>query len=142
MAIARIDSIECCSPWEFLAQPVMASPFGAQPGTITLDHWVSMAGHPVVLVDDTEEELVKPRNMEFFDVLNRLKQLQQGEISGNVCFQFLSILNFLFRGKLMKSFASLWKESIPSMPSLSRTHLKYFHTKTTWTKKSSPFQTA
>lgn len=29
----------------------MASPFGAQPGTITIDHWVSMAGHPVVVVE-------------------------------------------------------------------------------------------
>lgn len=92
MAIARIDSIECCSPWEFLAQPVMASPFGAQPGTITLDHWVSMAGHPVVVMEDTEEGLAKPREMEFFDVLNRLEQLQQGEISGDVCFSFLTFL--------------------------------------------------
>lgn len=113
MAIARIDSIECCSPWEFLAQPVMASPFGAQPGTITLDHWVSMAGHPVVVVDDTEEGLVQPREMEFFDVLNRLKELQQGEISGEVCFH--SFPFELSLGKLIKS-ASLRKESTPSMP--------------------------
>lgn len=95
MAIAHIDSIECCSPWEFLAQPVMASPFGAQPGTITIDHWVSMAGHPAVVVDDGEGGLVKPREMDFFDVLNRLKQLQRGEITGDVCFPtlffFLSI---------------------------------------------------
>lgn len=48
----------------------MASPFGAQPGTITIDHWVSMAGYPIVVVDDVEEGLVKPREMEFFDVLN------------------------------------------------------------------------
>lgn len=64
----------------------MASPFGVQPGAITIDHWVSMAGHPVVVVDDIEEWLVKPREMEFFDILNRLKQLQRGEITGDVCF--------------------------------------------------------
>lgn len=91
----------------------MASPFGAQPGTITLDHWVSMAGHPVVVVDDTEEGLVQPREMEFFDVLNRLKELQQGEISGEVCFH--SFPFELSLGKLIKS-ASLRKESTPSMP--------------------------
>lgn len=135
MAIARIDSIECCSPWEFLAQPVMASPFGAQPGTITLDHWVSMACHPVVVVEDTEEGLAKPREMEFFDVLNRLEQLQQGEISGDVCFH--SLLSF---GKLI-NYASLRKESTLSMPSCSRTHPNCSRTKTTWSKKSSPFQT-
>lgn len=67
----------------------MASPFGAQPGTITIDHWVSMAGHPVVVVDDAEGGLVKPREMDFFDVLNRLKQLQRGEITGDVCFPTL-----------------------------------------------------
>ncbi len=114
MAIARIDSIECCSPWEFLAQPVMASPFGAQSGTITIDHWVSMAGHPVVVVDDMEEGLVKPREMEFFDVLNRINQLQRGEITGDVCFHSFPF-EISFR-KLMNP-PSLWKGSIHSMPS-------------------------
>lgn len=114
MAIVRIDSMECCSPWEFLAQPVMTSPFGAQPGTITLDHWVSMAGHPVVLVDDTEEGLVKPREMEFFDVLNRLKQLQQGEISGDVCFHsFPFEISFWEANKVLPAYG---KRALPLCP--------------------------
>lgn len=90
----------------------MASPFGAQPGTITIDHWVSMAGHPVVVVDDMEEWLVKPREMDFFDVLDRLKQLQRGEITGDVCLHSSPFeLSF---GKLMNP-PSLWKGNIHSM---------------------------
>ncbi len=83
MSIACIEAVECCSPWEFLAQPVMASQFGIQPGTITLDHWVSLAGQPVVL-GDSDLVGVRPRKMSFYDVLDRLKRLQHGEIDGDV----------------------------------------------------------
>lgn len=73
-----------------------------------------MVGHPVMAVDDMDEGLVQPREMEFFSVLNQLKQLQQAEIYGDVSFHsFPFELTF---GKLINS-PSLWKESTPFMPS-------------------------
>ena len=61
---------------------------------------------------------MKPREMDFFDVLNRLKQLQRGEITGDVCFHtffFLLHLNFSLGPRPSKS-----PSLLPTTPSRRR----------------------
>jgi hypothetical protein len=64
-------------PWETLEQPSYASCFGTRPGTVTLNHWASIAGAlppPITLRDSG----VVPREAELDQIMQRLKHLQAG----------------------------------------------------------------
>ncbi|KAK3946140.1 VTC domain-containing protein [Diplogelasinospora grovesii] len=64
-------------PWETLEQPSMAFCFGRRPGTITLNHWVSMASviPPAIALRDPG---VAPREIDLEGIFERLKQLERG----------------------------------------------------------------
>lgn len=91
MSLALNTAVECVSPWEILERPVIASPFGPQPNTITLDHWISLGGYHMESVDAADSDRdsdsvsgVQPRRMEFYDILNRLNVLQHSEVGEDV----------------------------------------------------------
>ncbi|RFU26124.1 hypothetical protein B7463_g10218, partial [Scytalidium lignicola] len=64
-------------PWETLEHPSMAFYYGHQPGTITLNHWVSLAGNPFPAIE-LRDPGVKPRNVEFSAIIERLIYLEGG----------------------------------------------------------------
>ncbi|KAH8888283.1 hypothetical protein GQ53DRAFT_261788 [Thozetella sp. PMI_491] len=65
------------NPWETLEQPSCAFRFGRRPGTVTLNHWVSMASviPPVISLRDPG---VEPREIELDRIFERLKELERG----------------------------------------------------------------
>jgi hypothetical protein len=71
------DSEPARHPWETLEQPSMAFCYGARPGTITLNHWVSSFGKPNLTVELVEPD-VKPRGVELSTILERLIYLEGG----------------------------------------------------------------
>ncbi|AEO71663.1 uncharacterized protein THITE_2059279 [Thermothielavioides terrestris NRRL 8126] len=64
-------------PWETLEQPSYAFCFGKRPGTITLNHWVSMASvlPPAIALRDAG---VAPRDIDLEGIFARLKELDGG----------------------------------------------------------------
>jgi len=74
----RLQGLEKAThPWETLEQPSMAFYNGVRPGTITLNHWVSLSGKmnpPIELRDPG----VVPREVELPTVLERLIYLEGG----------------------------------------------------------------
>lgn len=64
-------------PWETLEQPSMSFCYGARPGTITLNHWVSSFGRPSVSVELVEPD-AKPREVKLSTILERLIYLEGG----------------------------------------------------------------
>ncbi|POR31128.1 Uncharacterized protein TPAR_08661 [Tolypocladium paradoxum] len=64
-------------PWETLEQPSCAFLYGQRPGTITLNHWASMASvlPPTIALRDSG---VAPRDMDLARILERLEELQAG----------------------------------------------------------------
>jgi hypothetical protein len=64
-------------PWETLEQPSLAFCYGDRPGTITLNHWVSLSGNvnPTIELRDLG---VKPRDVELSTILKRLIHLESG----------------------------------------------------------------
>lgn len=64
-------------PWETLEQPSYAFFFGKRPGTITLNHWVSMSSvlPPSIALRDLG---VAPREVELDVILQRIKELERG----------------------------------------------------------------
>ncbi|KAI4599257.1 hypothetical protein KJ359_002216 [Pestalotiopsis sp. 9143b] len=65
-------------PWETLEQPSLAFGFGARPGTITLNHWASLASviPPGIELRDPG---VKPREVDLVQIFERLLELENGE---------------------------------------------------------------
>jgi hypothetical protein len=64
-------------PWETLEQPSMSFCYGAQPGTITLNHWVALSGQPAPPIE-LRDPGVKPREVELSVILERLIYLEHG----------------------------------------------------------------
>ncbi|KAG5958057.1 hypothetical protein E4U58_005557 [Claviceps cyperi] len=64
-------------PWETLEQPSCAFLYGARPGTITLNHWVSMYSSlpPAIALRDSG---VVPRSMDLYQIMERFQELQAG----------------------------------------------------------------
>lgn len=65
------------APWETLEQPSCSFMFGHRPGTVTLNHWVSL-GSKVPESIMLRDSGVLPRPMDLFQVLERLRELQAG----------------------------------------------------------------
>lgn len=64
-------------PWETLEQPSLSFCYGYRPGTITLNHWVSLSGKPNPRIELRDPD-VKPREVELSTILQRLIDLQGG----------------------------------------------------------------
>ena len=64
-------------PWETLEQPSMAFCYGARPGEITFNHWISLSGVPSPNIE-LRDPGVKPRDVELVTILKRLKYLEGG----------------------------------------------------------------
>lgn len=64
-------------PWETLEQPSFAFCYGEIPGTITLNHWISMSSRlkPTVALRDPG---VKPREVDLATIIDRLICLETG----------------------------------------------------------------
>ena len=71
------DSDPAQHPWETLEQPSMAFCYGARPGTITLNHWVSSFGKPNLTMELADPD-VRPREVELSPILERLIYLEGG----------------------------------------------------------------
>lgn len=64
-------------PWETLEQPSMEFCYGTRPGTITLNHWVSLSGKPNPQFE-LRDPGVKPRDVDLSTILERLIYLEGG----------------------------------------------------------------
>ncbi|KAK0634872.1 hypothetical protein B0T17DRAFT_481537 [Bombardia bombarda] len=76
MTLRILGSGPAVYPWETLEQPSCSFCFGNRPGTITLNHWASMASvlpPPIALRDPG----VAPREIELDRILERLKELER-----------------------------------------------------------------
>jgi hypothetical protein len=62
-------------PWETLEQPSMAFCYGTQPGSVTLNHWVALSGHPAPPIE-LRDPGVKPREVDLSTILERLIYLE------------------------------------------------------------------
>jgi hypothetical protein len=70
-------SEEAKHPWETLEQPSMEFCYGSRPGTVTLNHWVSLSGKPHFALE-LRDLGVKPREVDFSTILERLIFLENG----------------------------------------------------------------
>ncbi|OAQ79862.1 VTC domain-containing protein [Purpureocillium lilacinum] len=77
MTLRMLGQGHASYPWETLEQPSCAFMYGRRPGTITLNHWASMASvvPPAIALRDAG---VEPRPMDLFRIFERLKELQSG----------------------------------------------------------------
>ncbi|KAM7200516.1 VTC domain containing protein [Naviculisporaceae sp. PSN 640] len=77
MTLRLLGSGQATYPWETLEQPSYTFCFGKRPGTITLNHWVSMASAfpPTIALRDPG---VMPREIELYHIFERLKSLERG----------------------------------------------------------------
>ncbi|KAK0613860.1 hypothetical protein B0T14DRAFT_288382 [Immersiella caudata] len=77
MTLRLVGSWPATYPWETLEQPSFSFCFGRRPGTITLNHWASMASvvPPSISLRDPG---ILPREMDLEGVLERLKELERG----------------------------------------------------------------
>jgi hypothetical protein len=64
-------------PWETLEQPSLEFCYGSRPGTITLNHWVSLSSSPNPTIE-LRDPGVKPREVELSTILERLIFLEKG----------------------------------------------------------------
>ncbi|PQE24723.1 VTC domain-containing protein [Rutstroemia sp. NJR-2017a WRK4] len=63
--------------WETLEQPSMAFCYGVLPGTVTLNHWVGLAGRPNPAIE-LRDSGVLPRDVALGMILERLQYLETG----------------------------------------------------------------
>ncbi|KAL2265684.1 hypothetical protein VTJ83DRAFT_6784 [Remersonia thermophila] len=77
MTLRLSESGPATYPWETLEQPSYAFCYGKRPGTVTLNHWVSMASSlpPSIGLRDAG---VAPREISLEDIFVRLKELDRG----------------------------------------------------------------
>jgi hypothetical protein len=64
-------------PWETLEQPSLSFWYGTRPGTVTLNHWLSLSGHPNPPIE-LRDPGVKPRDVDLSTILERLIYLEGG----------------------------------------------------------------
>jgi hypothetical protein len=76
MSLPIVSSSPALEPWETLEQPSMAFAFGPSPGSITLNHWVSLSS--TIRVGIRVESDAQPRSMPLLSILERLRKLEQG----------------------------------------------------------------
>jgi hypothetical protein len=62
-------------PWDTLEQPSLEFCYGARPGTITLNQWVSMSGNPNPAIE-LRDPRVMPRAVDLSIILERLNFLE------------------------------------------------------------------
>lgn len=62
-------------PWETLEHPSLSFRTGSRPGTVTLNHWVSLSGKPNPAIE-LREPGMKPREVELSTILERLIYLE------------------------------------------------------------------
>ncbi|KAK3304569.1 uncharacterized protein B0T15DRAFT_400285 [Chaetomium strumarium] len=77
MTVRLAESGPAAYPWETLEQPSYAFCFGKRPGTITLNHWVSLAS-VVPPAIDLRDPGVAPRKIGLEGIFARLKELDRG----------------------------------------------------------------
>ncbi|KAM7218821.1 hypothetical protein V8F06_005835 [Rhypophila decipiens] len=77
MTLRLLGSGQATYPWETLEQPSFTFCYGKRPGTVTLNHWVSMASAfpPAIALRDPG---VMPREIELDRIFERLKFLEKG----------------------------------------------------------------
>ncbi|KAK0704954.1 hypothetical protein B0H67DRAFT_522352 [Lasiosphaeris hirsuta] len=77
MTLRILGSGAATYPWETLEQPSYSFCFGSRPGTITLNHWASMASvlPPSIALRDPG---VMPREVNLERILERIKELERG----------------------------------------------------------------
>ena len=77
MTLRLVGSGPATYPWETLEQPSFSFCYGRRPGTITLNHWASMASvlPPSISLRDPG---ILPRETDLEKVLERLKELEKG----------------------------------------------------------------
>lgn len=77
MTLCLHESGPATYPWETLEQPSYSFCFGKRPGTITLNHWVSLASvvPPSIALRDSG---VAPREIDLESIFARLKELEGG----------------------------------------------------------------
>ncbi|KAF4623988.1 hypothetical protein G7Y89_g14188 [Cudoniella acicularis] len=74
----RLQSSEpAVYPWETLEQSSLAFCRGPRPGTVTLNHWVSLSGSPNPAIE-LREPGMKPRDVDLSTILERLIYLEGG----------------------------------------------------------------
>ncbi|EAQ83977.1 hypothetical protein CHGG_10381 [Chaetomium globosum CBS 148.51] len=77
MTLRLAESEPATYPWETLEQPSYSFCHGKRPGTITLNHWVSLASvtpPPITLRDSG----VEPREIDLETIFGRLRELDRG----------------------------------------------------------------
>ncbi|KAH6848336.1 hypothetical protein B0I37DRAFT_391877 [Chaetomium sp. MPI-CAGE-AT-0009] len=77
MTLRLAESEPATYPWETLEQPSYSFCLGKRPGTITLNHWVSLASvtpPPITLRDSG----VEPREIDLESIFARLRELDRG----------------------------------------------------------------
>lgn len=77
MTLRLVGSGPATYPWETLEQPSFSFCFGRRPGTITLNHWASMAsvGPPSISLRDPG---ILPREVDLESILERVRELERG----------------------------------------------------------------
>lgn len=75
MAFRMAGPGEISSPWSTLEQPSCAYQYGARPGTITLNHWASMASEFPERIS-LRDSGITPRPLILEQVFERLQELQ------------------------------------------------------------------
>lgn len=77
MTLRLVGALPATYPWETLEQPSYSFCFGRRPGTITLNHWVTMTSvlPPSIALRDAG---VLPRETTLERVLERLRELERG----------------------------------------------------------------
>lgn len=64
-------------PWETLEHPSMAFAYGTRPGTVTLNHWVSLSDHPHPTIA-LRQVGMRPKDITLTSILNRLRYIEGG----------------------------------------------------------------
>jgi len=77
MTLRLVGSGPATYPWETLEQPSYSFCFGQRPGTITLNHWVSLAS-VVPSSISLRDPGILPRDIDLERILERLKELEKG----------------------------------------------------------------
>ncbi|KAK4155112.1 hypothetical protein C8A00DRAFT_42256 [Chaetomidium leptoderma] len=78
MTLRLAESGPATYPWETLEQPSYSFFFGKRPGTITLNHWVSLAGIAPATIKLRDDAGVAPREVDLETIFERLRELDRG----------------------------------------------------------------
>lgn len=83
-------------PWDTLEQPSLAFCYGERPGTITLNHWISLSGRfkPSIELRDPG---TRPRDVNLSTIINRLIDLQAGFEEDNKDLMYRNLYKILLK---------------------------------------------